>query len=142
MKVAKGESDIDLCPHVSPEFKSEVKEALTPPMVLVAIGTDHAVQVGQEEVMYRHEKSFFHEPAIAILVSDKDSDAEIEKKIGQVREAEYERAQVLVKPNLWALKFDSGDRDRFENVVRRIMNPHLFSAVIISEDFRISFYGP
>jgi acetyl-CoA decarbonylase/synthase complex subunit gamma len=142
MKVAKGEADIDLCPYLAPEVAAEVKEALTPPMVLVTIGTgDNAIAVGQEEVMYRHEKSFFHEPAIAILVSDKDSDAEIAEKIQQVKEAVFERAQVILKPNLWALRFDSGDRARFEQVVKQVHSASPLSAVIISEDLDALFWA-
>jgi acetyl-CoA decarbonylase/synthase complex subunit gamma len=142
MKVAKGEADIDLCPHIAPEVAAEVKEALTPPMVLVTIGTgDNAISVGGEEVMYRHEKSFFHEPAIAILVSDKEGDAEIAEKIQQVKDAVFERAQVILKPNVWALRFDSGDRNRFEQVVRQIHSASPLSAVIISEDLDALFWA-
>jgi acetyl-CoA decarbonylase/synthase complex subunit gamma len=140
MKVAKGEADIDLCPHLAPEVRAEVKEALTPPMALVTLGTgDQAIDIGQEEVMYRHEKSFLREPAIAILVSDKDSDAEIDAKIQQVQEAVFERAQVVLQPNLWALRFDSGDRDRFEKVVEKIHSSSPLSALIISEDLEALF---
>jgi len=140
MKVAKGESDIDLCPHLLPEVKAEVKEALTPPMALVSIGADdHAVEIGQEEVMYRHEKSFFREPAIAILVSDKESDTEIEGKLREVEGAVYDRAQVILKPNLWALRFDSGDRDRFKKVAEKIHDSSPLSTVIISENLDVLF---
>lgn len=140
MKVAKGDADIDLCPHLLPEIKAEVREALEPPMAMVVLGTDdQALEIGQEEVMYRHEKSFFREPAIAILVSDKDSDAEIETKIQQVQGAVYERAQVILKPNLWALRFDSGDRDRFAKVVQKVHDSSPLSAVIISEDLQALF---
>jgi acetyl-CoA decarbonylase/synthase complex subunit gamma len=97
--------------------------------------------VGQEEVMYRHEKSFLHEPAIAILVSDKDSDAEIARRIKQVKEAVFERAQVVLRPNLWALRFDSGDRGRFEQVVKQIHSASPLSAVIISEDLDALFWA-
>jgi len=142
MKVAKGDAEIDLCPHLAPEVIAEVKEALTPPIALVTIGTgDNAIAVGQEEVMYRHEKSFFREPAIAILVSDKDSDAEIAGKLQQINEAVFERAQVILKPNLWALRFDSGDRGRFEQVVKQIHSASPLSAVIISEDLDALFWA-
>jgi acetyl-CoA decarbonylase/synthase complex subunit gamma len=142
MKVAKGESDIDLCPDLDPEVRAEIKEALTPPMALVTIGRDdQAIELGQEEVMYRHEKTFFREPAIAILVSDSESDSAIEAKIEQVNKAVFERAQVILKPNLWALKFDSKDEGRFRDVVNRIHAASPLSAVIISDDLEAMFWA-
>jgi acetyl-CoA decarbonylase/synthase complex subunit gamma len=34
MKVAKGEADIGMCPHLAPEVIAEVEEALTPPATM------------------------------------------------------------------------------------------------------------
>ncbi|MBI4776765.1 MAG: acetyl-CoA decarbonylase/synthase complex subunit gamma [Deltaproteobacteria bacterium] len=140
MKLAKGEIEVDKCPYVEAEVKAEIEEGLTPPMVLVTIGKgDHAVIIGEEEVMYRHEKSFFHEPGIAVLISDTEDDGKIEKKLEQVRNAVYVRAQVELKPNLWALRFDSGDRGRFEDVVRKVHESSPLSAVLISENLDALF---
>jgi len=142
MKIAKGEADIEQCPYLSPEVKAEVKEALTPPMALVHIGVgEHAIQIGQEEVMYRHEKSLLREPAIAVLVSDAADDAAIEARLEEVRNACFERAQVVVHPNLWALRYDSGNRNRFEQVVRKVHEASPLSAVIVSTDLDALFLG-
>ena len=50
-------------------------------MKLVTVGVgENKVVIGDEQVMFRHEKAFFHEPGIAVLVSDNESDADIEKR--------------------------------------------------------------
>jgi len=135
MKVAKGEVDVEKCPYVSPEVVAQVKEASTPPMALVTVGHgDQSVRIGQEEVMYRHEKTFLRQPGVAILVSDREDEQEVERKLEQVRNSVFERAQVTVKPDLWALRFDSGDRRRFDALVRKIYDASPLTAVLISED--------
>lgn len=135
MKVVKGDAHIEKCPHVSPDVIAEVNEALTPPMVLVTIGRNgHSLEIGQEEVMYRHEKSFFRQTGVAVLVSDMETDEEIDRKLGLVKNSVFERAQVTIKPDLWAIRYDSGDRTRFEQVVTKIHEASPLSAVIISED--------
>ena len=140
MKLAKGDIAVDKCPYLDLEVKAQIEEGLMPPMVLVTIGKgDEAVQIGDEEVMYRHEKSFFHEPGIAILVLDTESDESIEGKLEQVKNSVYVRAQVEIRPNLWALRYDSGDRSRFEAVVQKVYDGSPLSAVIISEDLDALF---
>ena len=57
-----------------------------PPIKLVTIGTgDRALKIGNEEVVYRHEKTFVHKPGIALLISDKEPDAKIDEKIKILR---------------------------------------------------------
>lgn len=140
MKVAKGDVGIEKCPYVSPEVIAEVQDAMTPPMALVKIGQgDYSFEVGEEEVMYRHEKSFFRQPGIAVLVSDKETDEEIDHKLELIKNSVFDRAQVTIKPDLWAIRFDSGDRSRFKQVVTKIHEASPLSAVIISEDLEALF---
>jgi len=90
MKLASGGATVDKCPHLSPEIRAEIEELLTPPMKLVVIGTgENKLEIGNEEVTYRHEKTFVHEPGIALLVSDKESDEEIEGKVSKIKEVHY-----------------------------------------------------
>jgi acetyl-CoA decarbonylase/synthase complex subunit gamma len=85
MKLASGGATVDKCPHISEETKANLTEALAPPMRLVTIGTEeNKLEIGNEEVQYRHEKTYYHPPGVALLISDKESDARIEEKINKI----------------------------------------------------------
>ncbi len=74
MKLASGGATLDKCPHLAPEVKAELEDALAPAIRLVTIGAGNKVlTIGNEEVVYRHEKTFVHSPGIALRISDKES---------------------------------------------------------------------
>jgi acetyl-CoA decarbonylase/synthase, CODH/ACS complex subunit gamma len=140
MKLAKGEIEIDKCPYIDPGAKAKIEEGLLPPMERVTVGLGgQAFEIGGEEVMYRHEKSFFNEPGIAVLVKDSDPDEVIQQKFDQVRRAVFERAQIELRPNLWGIQYASADRRRFEAVVQRMFEASPWTAVLISEDLDALF---
>ena len=92
MKLATGGAKLEDCPYLPPGVKAELEAAMAPPIKLVTIGVgENALVIGEEEVMFRHEKTFFHEPGIAILISDKESDSDIEKKIKAIKELHFKR---------------------------------------------------
>ena len=87
MKLASGGATVDQCPYVTEEVKSKLVDLLAPPIKLVTIGSgDNAVKIGNEEVIYRHEKTFVHSPGIALLISDKESEAKVEEKLKKIKE--------------------------------------------------------
>ena len=71
MKLAAKQASLDDCPHVSDEAREALAAASAPPIRLVKIGTgDAEFQVGNETVMFRHEKTFFHFPGLFLRVKD------------------------------------------------------------------------
>ncbi|MCG2661008.1 MAG: acetyl-CoA decarbonylase/synthase complex subunit gamma, partial [Kiritimatiellae bacterium] len=85
MQVAAKQKALTDCPHLSEQAKAELADASTPPMKLVHIGADdkNKVIIGQETVMFRHEKKFHNPPALAIKIpsslSEKDAFARLEE---------------------------------------------------------------
>ncbi len=142
MKLAQGTASLDRCPHLDPDVKVWLEDLLTPPMKLITIGAgEMEIPLGDEESMFRHEKAFRHPPAIALLISDRDEDEKIEQKLKQVKEMVFERTGEIMKVGLLALRFDSGDRTRFENVVKKVYDASELPAVIISEDLDALFWA-
>ena len=140
MKLATGGIKLDDCPYIDPEVKAELESALAPPMKLVTIGTgENAVVLGEEEVMFRHEKAFFNEPGIAVLISDKESETDIDKKIACAKDLGFDRIGNNLKVNLLALSNDSGDRGSFETLVKKALETTDFPFILISEDTDILF---
>lgn len=135
MKLAAGSVKLDDCPYIDPEVKAELESSMAPPIKLVTIGTgQNAVVIGEEEVMFRHEKTFFHEPGIAVLISDKESEQDIDEKIARIKDLRFERIGNVLKINLLALSNDSGDRGAFETLVKKAYETTDFPLILISED--------
>jgi acetyl-CoA decarbonylase/synthase complex subunit gamma len=120
MNLAAGKAELSKCPHVSEEAKSKLSEASAPPILPVTIGAgDKALKVGGETVMFRHEKRFENPPGIAILISDKMADAEVDARLKNARDLTYERVGLTLSTNLVALKAESGDAAKFAALAAR-----------------------
>ncbi|MGD2065292.1 MAG: acetyl-CoA decarbonylase/synthase complex subunit gamma, partial [Dehalococcoidia bacterium] len=135
MKLASGGTTVDKCPYLSDETKDKLLDLLAPPIKLVTIGTgDNAVKIGNEEVIYRHEKTFVHSPGIALLISDKEDKAKIEEKIKKLRELQFPWVGVNLKADLLALHYESGDKNKFLDLVKKVYDSTDLGVVLISED--------
>src|SRR5664279_3060780 len=84
MKLAQKGTELDKCPYVSEESKTALAAASAPPIKLITIGAgDRAFGVGNETVMYRHEKTFVHQPGLVVRVKSDASDlAEVAGRAG------------------------------------------------------------
>ncbi len=119
MALAAGKTELDLCPHVSAEAKGELSDASAPPIRQLSIGVDdYAVKIGGETVLFRHEKTFFNKPGIAVLITDVMDDNEAERRLAGLEYFQYERVGVTMKPEIAAIKF-TGNRERFLDIVKK-----------------------
>ena len=84
MKVSQKGVDITACPDLSPEAKEALEAAGRPPIRLVTIGSDgKKIEVGNEVVMFRHEKTFYHKPGLFIRVRDDEAADGIKAKVAE-----------------------------------------------------------
>ncbi|MEI6724721.1 MAG: (Fe-S)-binding protein, partial [Actinomycetes bacterium] len=73
MKLAQKGTELDKCPYVSDEAKTALDAASAPPIKLVAVGAgERAFEVGNEVAMFRHEKTFYHQPGLVVRVRSDD----------------------------------------------------------------------
>ncbi len=136
MKLASGKAEPDNCPYLDPQVREELEDLLAPPMKLVTIGSGaQAVSIGEEEVMFRHEKTFFHAPGFALLISDNETEEEIAGKIKRIRELQFDRVGINLKADLLALHFTSGEVARYVALVKKVATEASdIGVVLISED--------
>jgi len=140
MKLASGGAKVDQCPYLSEETKTKLVELLAPPMRLVTIGTGESrLQIGNEEVVYRHEKTYYHPPGIALLISDKESESKIEDKINKIKEQQFLWIGLNLKGDALALHFESGNKDRFLALVNKAYRESSVPMILISEDMDALF---
>jgi acetyl-CoA decarbonylase/synthase, CODH/ACS complex subunit gamma len=135
MKLASSGTTVDKCPYLSEEVKAKLLDLLAPPIKLVTVGAgESALKIGNEEVTYRHEKTFVHSPGIALLISDKEDNARVEEKIKKMKELQFPWVGVNLKADLLALRFESGDRNKFLALVKKVHDSTNVGLVLISEN--------
>jgi acetyl-CoA decarbonylase/synthase complex subunit gamma len=134
MSLAAGKAELSACPYVSEEAKEKLAEASAPPIAAVTIGTgDRALKVGGETVMFRHEKRFENPPGLAILISDTMDEAEVNNRLEKSR-LSYERVGLTLRPELIALKCDSGDAARFAALAGKVKGGSDSGIILMSSD--------
>ncbi len=67
MKLAAKKANLSECPYASDEAKSILGADSEPPVKAVTVGT---AKVGEETVLYRHEKTFVNQPLLAVNVDE------------------------------------------------------------------------
>ena len=121
MNLAAGKAELSACPYVSEEAKAMLSEAAAPPIRPLAIGSgENVVKIGGETVLFRHEKTFVNKPGIAVLVSDAMAEAEVSGRLKRFKELKYERVGLTLRPELVAVKNESGDVGKFETLVKKV----------------------
>lgn len=119
MALAAGKAELDTCPYVSEDAREILSEASAPPIREVQIGLgDYRLKIGGEQVMFRHEKTFFNQPGIGVLITDDMDDDEVARRFLSLKSLQYERVGVRLKAELVALK-DTGNKERFIAIVKR-----------------------
>jgi len=134
MSLAAGKAELSKCPHLSEDARVKLSEAAAPPILPVTIGTgETALKIGGETVMFRHEKRFENPPGIAILISDKLADTEIDNRLKKVSELVYERVGITLRANLVALKSETGNAARFVALANKVKASGNVNIILMSE---------
>ncbi|MFH1958538.1 MAG: acetyl-CoA decarbonylase/synthase complex subunit gamma [bacterium] len=132
MALAQKKASLDKCPDISAEGKTALESASQPPMATLKFGLkDSEIELGGETVLFRHEKTFFHPPALVIQISDSLPEEEFKSKVENIKKMEFERVGMLFKIDALALKNDSGSPDTFASRAKTACGMPL---VLISEN--------
>ena len=133
MNLASGKVELSACPHVSEESKVKLAEASAPPILPVTIGVgNRVIKIGGETVMFRHEKRFENPPGIAILI--KDTMAEVNARIEKFKQFQFERVGLTLRPELIAVKAESGDAAKFAGVVNKVKQNSDCGIILMSDN--------
>ncbi len=135
MKLAAKQVSLDDCPHVSDEAKEALSAAAAPPVRLIKMGSgDREFQVGNETVLFRHEKTFFNQPGMALRVKDTEDDEAIAEKVGLVNEYSVERVGIDMPFDAIAIENASGNAGTFAGVVEAVRAKTDLPFILISDD--------
>ena len=135
MKLAAKQVELDDCPYVSDEAKESLSAASAPPIRLIKVGTgDQEFQVGNETVMFRHEKTFYNQPGLALRVKDTEDADTLAEKVATVNAYCVERVGIDMAFSAIAIENTSGDAGVFSGVVEAVRAKTKLPFVLIADD--------
>ncbi len=102
LKLAKGQTEISLCPYVSKDLCEMFELGMKKPQKEILLGHKNKVLIGGENVLYRHDKTFVNKTAIAVVIDTKEKDWE--QKFQRVLDFEITRVNETIKVDLICLK--------------------------------------
>ncbi|MDD5448567.1 MAG: acetyl-CoA decarbonylase/synthase complex subunit gamma, partial [Actinomycetota bacterium] len=138
MKLAGGQAKLEDCPYVSDEAKEKLAEAAAPPIKGITVGKgDKEFRIGEELVMFRHEKRFINPTAMGVLISDSMPEDEITSKVEMVNKDSWERVGQRLEVKLLGVKCESGDASKFSDVLSKIKDSTNLSLMPMTEDAEI-----
>jgi len=91
MKLAAKKAELSECPYASDEAKTVLGAASEPPVKCIELGADKKLKLGAETVLYRHEKTFVNQTALAVNINDTDDPAYIDKTLETIKNYVLER---------------------------------------------------
>jgi acetyl-CoA decarbonylase/synthase complex subunit gamma len=134
MKLAARQVELSACPYVSDETKAQLDSASAPPIRLISLGKDgHKFEVGNETVIFRHEKTFYHQPGLFYRLRDDLSDDEFAQSLNQVAEYQVERVGMMLRPDGVAIENSSGSAETFAARVAQAAQKEL-ALILMSSD--------
>ncbi len=85
MKLGQKQAELSQCPYVEETAKAQLESSAAPPIRLITLAANgRKLEVGNETVLFRHEKTFFHQPGLFVRVKDTQTDlAEIAQAVSQ-----------------------------------------------------------
>nr|MDO8077666.1 acetyl-CoA decarbonylase/synthase complex subunit gamma [Candidatus Freyarchaeota archaeon] len=133
------EAELEQCkPILEPKYKKnyeKLKEMLTPPVRPVKFGEgEHEKTIGGEEVMRRHELTWFNPTVLAIAVHDEMNENELTQQVDLITHWNT----FYIGQNLYldaiAIKCASGNPDKFAKAVKTVIDYTDWPIILCSTD--------
>jgi acetyl-CoA decarbonylase/synthase complex subunit gamma len=133
MKLAAKQAELAACPYVSESSKEQLEAASQPPIRLVTLSSDsRKVEVGNEIVLFRHEKTFYHPAALFVRLRDNQPLDEIAALAKRVGEYQVEYVGLNLRLDGIALENVSADETTFLNAMEAIRQATQMPLILMS----------
>jgi len=127
MALAASKIALEACPYVTEEAKETLGAAAAPPVAKIVMGAgDKAREMGDETVLFRHDKMFFHPTCIAITIDSDDAD--FDGRLAKINGLEFERVGEHVSIDAIALV----DKVDFDAKAVKVVETGKFAPIFIS----------
>ncbi len=120
MKLAAKKANLSECPYASEEAKQLLGADSEPPIKSITLGSEIKAKIGEETVLYRHEKTFVNQTLLAINIDD--TATSITKTLEQIRDYKLERVGEILTVNAVAITQESNDSEQFVALAKQAWN--------------------
>jgi acetyl-CoA decarbonylase/synthase complex subunit gamma len=135
MKLAAKQAELKDCPYVSEEAAAKLEAASAPPIRLVELqGTDGKLAVGNETVLFRHEKTFYHKPGLFLRIADTLDPAAAKEMIAQADAFHVDYVGIDLHLDGFAVEAASGDAGKFAAAVGAVREGTKLPIILIASD--------
>jgi acetyl-CoA decarbonylase/synthase complex subunit gamma len=119
MKLAAKKASLSECPYASEEAKQVLGAASEPPVKGIELGKNKEFKVGEETVLYRHEKTFAHHTLIAININDTDDPVAIDKTLDDIKNYCIERVGEKLLVEMAAITQKGSDAVKYAALAKK-----------------------
>lgn len=135
MKLAAKQVELASCPYVEEEAKAKLAASAEPPVRLITLKAgENEVKVGNEVVLFRHEKTFYNMPGLFIRVSNEMSADEIKAKVEPAEAYVVNYVGIDLTIDGFAVDGKSGDAGKFAAAVEAVRSVSKRPLILISGD--------
>lgn len=135
MKLAAKQVELSDCPYVSEESKTQLAESAAPPIRLISLKSNgYEVKVGNEVVLFRHEKTFYNKPGVFIKFSDDIPAEEIKARVDKADSFVVNYVGIDLTIDGFAMECLSGDADKFAAAVKAVRAASKRPLILLSQD--------
>ncbi len=120
MKLAAKKAELSQCPYASDEAKQVLGAASEPPVKCVELGPEGKLKLGAETVLYRHEKTFVHQTALAVNIDDAAPAVEIDAAVSAISAYVLERVGEKLVVDMIAVTNKKLDASGFATLAKKI----------------------
>ncbi|CAA7601843.1 CO dehydrogenase/acetyl-CoA synthase delta subunit, TIM barrel [Acididesulfobacillus acetoxydans] len=132
MALAAGKGALDSCPYVSDAARDALASASAPPIKSIKFGNGSVL--GDETVLFRHDKTFYHPTTVLVQVSDTLNDTDLVAKVEQINDLEFDRVGLHYGVDGIAVLEESGDPTRFAQAVKVVADHTEKSLLLLSDN--------
>jgi len=134
MKVAQKQVDISLCPCLSKESLEIIETASRPPIRLVSIGSHKNFEIGNETVLFRHEKTFYHQPGLVLRIKDTQPLDKSIQLVNKVTNYNVDRVGLELRLDGLALANESKNAERFCKLTKSVKTNTNLPLILMSSE--------
>ena len=135
MKLAAKQAELASCPYVSEEAKAQLAAAAAPPVRLITLeGPGHKIEVGNETVLFRHEKTFYHQPGVFVRIKDTLPVEEIKATVKTAMDFAVDYVGMKLYLDGIAIEAASGSAQTFQTAVQAVKEAGARLLILIAND--------
>ena len=138
LKLLGRQAKLGECPRLEDEQRAKLREIVAPPVKEIVVGAgDTAVTIGGEEVLYRHELTFFNPTKLAVEIPDNLPEEKITDRMRAIEEFQIEIAGRKIGIDLITIGSASTNPETFSKTISILTERTKKPLILRSENPRV-----